>query len=211
MSFVLDRLQQSFKAIVPAVVSERGEDTAAIAAAGLVEVCTFLRNDHQLAFALLVDITAVDRGPRSVVGGRLRFAPAGLDHLAPRLWQIPPGDTGWDADDRFEVLYHLRSPRHGHRLRLSVSLPAGDPHLPSVSGVWAGAAWPERELFDMFGIRAEGHPDLRRVLLPDDFEGHPLRKDFSHRQRDLLAQARAVPDASPTQASEPPGLTTPPR
>ena len=79
---------------------------------------------------------------------------------------------------RFEVVYHLYSVRHGHRLRLKVPLAEEDPVIDSVTGVWETADWHERECFDLFGIRFRNHPDLRRILLPEDFEGHPLRKDF---------------------------------
>ena len=82
------------------------------------------------------------------------------------------------ADPRFEVVYHLYSVRHGHRLRLRVPVGEADPVVDSVTGVWETADWHERECFDLFGIRFLNHPDLRRILLPDDFEGHPLRKDF---------------------------------
>ena len=82
------------------------------------------------------------------------------------------------AAPRFEVVYHLYSVRHGHRLRLKVALEEEDPVIDSVTGVWETADWHERECFDLFGIRFRNHPDLRRILLPDDFEGHPLRKDF---------------------------------
>ena len=79
---------------------------------------------------------------------------------------------------RFEVVYHLYSLPHKHRLRIKVRLDEDDVHVPSVSGVWKGALWTERETYDMFGILFDGHPDLRRLLLYPEFEGHPLRKDY---------------------------------
>jgi NADH-quinone oxidoreductase subunit C len=82
------------------------------------------------------------------------------------------------AVPRFEVVYHLYSVRRGHRLRIKVPLGEEDPVIDSVTCVWETADWHERECFDLFGIRFRNHPDLRRILLPDDFEGHPLRKDF---------------------------------
>jgi len=78
---------------------------------------------------------------------------------------------------RFDVVYHLASVPAGHRIRLKVQVDEDDPVVPSVTGVWPGANWYEREVFDLFGIIFEGHPDLTRILLPDDFEGHPLRRD----------------------------------
>ena len=82
------------------------------------------------------------------------------------------------AAPRFEVVYHLYSVRHGHRLRVKVPLGEENPVIDSVTAVWETADWHERECFDLFGIRFRNHPDLRRILLPDDFKGHPLRKDF---------------------------------
>jgi len=79
---------------------------------------------------------------------------------------------------RFEVVYHLCAMKKRSRLRLKVSLPAPAPHVASVVSVWKGAEWLEREAFDMFGITFGGHPDLRRILLTPDWQGHPLRKDY---------------------------------
>ena len=81
-------------------------------------------------------------------------------------------------EDRFLVAYHLLSLARNLRLRLRVFVPEGDETLATVSGVWPTANWHEREIYDFFGIRFEGHPDLRRILMPDDWEGHPHRKDY---------------------------------
>ena len=78
---------------------------------------------------------------------------------------------------RFEVVYHLLSIPTRARLRLKVRVADGGT-LPTVQGVWKGAGWPEREVWDMFGIVFDGHPDLRRLLMPEDWEGHPARKDY---------------------------------
>ncbi len=85
--------------------------------------------------------------------------------------------------DRFEMVYHFLDPASGLRLRLKVRLPAADPAVASLTGLWRNAAWLEREVYDMFGVRFEGHPDLRRLLLYEGFEGHPLRKDYPLRRR----------------------------
>ena len=79
---------------------------------------------------------------------------------------------------RMEVVYHLLSYTHGHTFALKVHLPREDPRAPTVEGVWHVANWHEREAYDMFGIAFTGHSDLRRILLPDDWIGHPLRKDW---------------------------------
>lgn len=116
----------------------------------LVEVCRVLRDHAELQFAFLADLTAVDRLP---------------------------------ASPRYEVVYQLAciGPAFGtgvaRRFRLKVRLMGDDARVPTVSEIWPAANWAEREVFDLFGIDFAGHPDLRRVLLPDDWEGHPLRKD----------------------------------
>lgn len=80
-------------------------------------------------------------------------------------------------EPRFDVVYNLYSIPYGERLRLKVSIPDGE-EVDTVTGIWATANWHEREVFDMFGIRFKDHPDLRRILMPEDWEGHPLRKDY---------------------------------
>jgi NADH-quinone oxidoreductase subunit C len=86
--------------------------------------------------------------------------------------------TDWpNQDPRFWVAYELRSIAENHRVRLKVGVPEADPHIPSVTGLFPTANWHEREVFDFYGIVFDGHPDLTRILLPDDWEGFPLRKD----------------------------------
>lgn len=87
-------------------------------------------------------------------------------------------DRGVEEDPRFEVNYHLFSTTKHHRLRLKVLVNEEDAQVPSVTSVWRTANWHERETFDLVGIVFDGHPDLRRILLPDDWQGHALRKDF---------------------------------
>lgn len=82
------------------------------------------------------------------------------------------------SEPRFEVVYHLFSIPRKTRIRLKVKLPGEDPRLPSVTPVWPAANFFEREVFDLFGVHFEGHPFLRRILMPDTWEGHPLRKDY---------------------------------
>jgi NADH-quinone oxidoreductase subunit C len=77
-----------------------------------------------------------------------------------------------------QVVYHLWSYPHRHLFTLKADAPRDNPVLPSLAGVWAHAEWQEREVFDLLGVRFEGHPDLRRILMPEDWPGHPLRKDF---------------------------------
>jgi len=86
--------------------------------------------------------------------------------------------SGVDWSDRLEVVYHLQSLSLKHKLVLKVDADRDDPKLPSLTSVWAGANFQEREAYDMFGIVFEGHPDPRRILLTEDWEGYPLRKDY---------------------------------
>jgi NADH-quinone oxidoreductase subunit C len=84
----------------------------------------------------------------------------------------------WPAEPRFVVVYHLFSIDFATRLRLKVRLGGADPHVATVCRLWPAANWAEREVWDLFGIVFDGHPDLRRLLMPRDWEGHPLRKDY---------------------------------
>lgn len=98
----------------------------------------------------------------------------GFDMLA----DLCGADRGPEEDPRFEVNYHLFSTKHHSRLRLKVILSEDDPHVNTVSGVWKTANWHERETYDLVGVIFDNHPDLRRILLPSDFDGHALRKDY---------------------------------
>ncbi|MGE5245737.1 MAG: NADH-quinone oxidoreductase subunit C [Betaproteobacteria bacterium] len=102
----------------------------------------------------------------------------------------------WPREPRFEVVYLLLSTIHRHRIRVKVRLHGEDAHLPTAIPIWAGANWLEREVWDMFGVVFDGHPDLRRLLMPEDWEGHPLRKDYP-------VQIRMVPrTGEPLQVTE---------
>jgi NADH-quinone oxidoreductase subunit C len=122
-----------------------------IAREHVAAVCLALRDRPELGFAFAPDITAVDYLPR---------------------------------EPRFEVIIHLAAlgvAGYGgtaKRLRVKVRVPGSDPAMPTLSGVWKAMNWGEREVYDLFGIRFDGHPDLRRILMPDDWEGHPARKDY---------------------------------
>jgi NADH-quinone oxidoreductase subunit C len=102
----------------------------------------------------------------------------------------------WPREPRYEVVYHLVSIANALRLRVKARVSGSAAHLATVSGIWPGAAWLEREVWDLFGIVFDGHPDLRRLLMPDDWEGHPLRKDYPVQIR------MATKTFSPLQLSE---------
>jgi len=84
----------------------------------------------------------------------------------------------WPKREVIEVVYHLYSYAHGHEVCVKTETPRAAPHVPSVVALWPTANWLEREQFDLFGVAFDGHPDLRRLLMPDDWVGHPMRKDF---------------------------------
>jgi NADH-quinone oxidoreductase subunit C len=108
------------------------------------------------------------------VATHLRDAPdAAFDYLS----DLTATDWPPRAAGRFDVVYMLYSTRHRHRVRMKTIVGDGQP-LASVTGVWPAANWLEREVFDMFGVRFTGHPDLRRILMPEDWQGYPERKDY---------------------------------
>ncbi len=98
----------------------------------------------------------------------------GFDLLA----DLCGADRGPEEDPRFEVNYHLFSTKHHNRLRLKVLLSEDAPNVETVSNIWKTANWHERETYDLVGVIFDNHPDLRRILLPSDFDGHALRKDY---------------------------------
>ncbi|MGE5644182.1 MAG: NADH-quinone oxidoreductase subunit C [Acidobacteriota bacterium] len=130
--------------------------------------------------------------PSAVVGGALRTGQVVLDIAPERIAQVCralknagyrrlSGVTAVDRypdEPRFEVVYLLHSLERNERLRLKCRLRGAAPEIDSVTGVWPGANWYEREVFDLFGVVFRNHPELRRIMLPDDWEGHPLRKDY---------------------------------
>jgi len=97
-----------------------------------------------------------------------------LNHLQ----DLTAVDYSKKKEIRFEVVYNLYSIRHRHKIRIRAQVPENDTKIDSVVPIWSGANWHERECYDMFGITFTGHPDLRRILMPEDWEGFPLRKDY---------------------------------
>ncbi len=160
-SVALRRLIEAFGEAVLATHADRGDATAVVEASRIVEVMRFLRDGAGLGFDMLSDLTAVDY-------------------------------AGYPDRDglRFEVVYHLLSSAPLHRLRVKAGVPEMPCQIDSVVEVWPAANWMEREVFDLYGVRFRNHPDLRRILLYEEFEGHPLRKDYPKERRQPLVGPR---------------------
>ena len=94
------------------------------------------------------------------------------------------------SEQVFDVIYVLRAPERHAKLVVKAKVPADDPRLPSVTSLWKGADWAEREVYDMFGVRFDGHPNLKRILMYEPFEGHPLRKTYPYDRRQPLVEER---------------------
>ncbi len=127
----------------------RGELTLYVKPEYIVEMCRTLKHNSDLGYNFLADLTAVDN----------------LNEMK-------------EGEPRFHVVYNLFSTKSKHRIRLKIPAPGDPPSIETVTSLWCGANWHERECYDMFGIIFEGHPDLRRILMPSNWEGYPLRKDF---------------------------------
>jgi NADH-quinone oxidoreductase subunit C len=155
---ILARLDERFGPSLLERHGHRGDHTVVVAREAIVDVLRVCRDDPALAFDMLMDLTAVDY---------LKY-------------------PGREDGPRFEVVYHLYSLRHNHRLRLKVSVTEDEPVVPSAVALWPIADWFEREVWDMFGIRFQGHPHLRRLLMYEEFVGHPLRKDYPINRRQPL-------------------------
>ena len=155
---ILDRLRARFGTAVVETHAHRGDHTAVVERAAIVEIMKFCRDETDLGFDMLSDLTAVDF---------LKF-------------------PGREDGPRFEVVYHLYSLAHNHRVRLKIRVDEDQAVVPTAVSVWPIANWLEREVWDMFGIRFQGHPDPRRLLMYEEFVGHPLRKDYPINRRQPL-------------------------
>ncbi len=131
----------------------------------------------------------VKRDSLAAVAKELRDNPATRFDLLLDLAGVDYSVLEPDRDDRFDAVYHLYSVRRNDRLRLKVAVPEDDPVLPSLTPVWKGINWFEREAFDMFGMKFTGHPNLSRILCHEAFQGHPLRKDYDAARRWILTEA----------------------
>jgi NADH-quinone oxidoreductase subunit C len=160
---ILLRLRDRLGAAAVETHTERGDATIVVERSALLEALAFCRDEVGLAFDVLMDLTAVDYS------------------------RYPGREDG----PRFEVVYHLYSISHNHRVRVKVRVDEDDAVVPSAVELWAIANWFEREVWDMFGVRFAGHPDLRRLLMYEEFVGHPLRKDYPINRRQPLIGPKA--------------------
>jgi len=142
-------------------------------------------SDIVATHANLGDATACVNLPRIADVMRFLRDEVGFDMLMDLTAVDYLGET-----PRFEVVYHLYALDRHERLRVKARVDEGAPRIASVTGLWASANWMEREVFDLYGIEFEGHPDLRRILLYDEFVGHPLRKDYPKERRQPLVGPR---------------------
>ena len=137
-----------------------------------VTILRYLRDDPATKFEMLTDVTCIDS---------LRL----------------PAEMAAEYSERFAVVYNLTSLEHGDRLRLKAYVPEDPCQIDSVAALWFCASWGEREVYDMFGIEFRNHPDLRRILMPDNYEGHPLRKDYPLKgrgERDNFPKYTEIPE-----------------
>ncbi len=185
-SALIQLVAARFPAAVSASHAYRGDETVVLRRESLLEVARFLKEDSALRMNFLMDLTAVDYSTFGKRPAPAFFASSGIA-VAPSS-QIPDEDPwlGPPGKARFAVVYHFFSLQHKHRLRLVVPVEEADSELDSLISLWAGADWLEREVWDMFGIRFRGHPNLKRILMYEGFEGHPLRKDYPVKKRQPL-------------------------
>jgi NADH-quinone oxidoreductase subunit C len=158
---ILSRLTTTFSGRILETHAHRGDATAVVERTAILDVLRCCRDDADLRCDVLMDLTGVDY---------LKY-------------------PGRELGPRFEVVYHLYSLPHNHRLRIKVSVEE-DGSVPSAVPLWPIADWFEREVWDMFGIRFDGHPGLRRLLMYEEFQGHPLRKDYPVNKRQPLIGPR---------------------
>lgn len=155
---IYGRLEQKFPGKVTGLRDDVLDPFLMVEPQAIVEACCFLRDEPELKFEILSDLTVVD----------------------------------FPKEEKLQVVYHLYSYTFRHPIVLKVDLPREEPRISTLEGVWKAANWFEREAFDLFGVVFEGHGDLRRILLPEDWIGHPLRKDYVEQEEyDGISTQRA--------------------
>ena len=185
-SSLIKLVTDRFPSAVAASHNYRGDETVVLRREFLLEVARFLKEDASLQMNFLMDLSAVDYSTFGKSPAPAFFASSGTAvHPSSEIpdedpWPGPPGNA------RFVVTYHFYSINRKHRLRLVVPVEESDAVVDSLTSLWAGADWLEREVWDMFGISFQGHPNLKRILMYEEFEGHPLRKDYPVNKRQPL-------------------------
>lgn len=189
LSTPAESLQSRFPNKVIAISTFRDQQAVTLAAEGLLEAARFLKEDPDSAFDFLMDLTAVDY----LKFGQFQDSQPTMPTPSPLPYFMKPKrlDETWaravsDTEYRFDVVYHFFSSAHQHRLRLMIPLKMGALQVRSLTGLWKAADWFEREVWDLFGIVFEGHPNLKRILMYEGFEGHPLRKSYPYYKRQPL-------------------------
>ena len=172
-STTLQKLQARYAWAIREHAVTHGDETVTVERGAWREILQFLRDDPDLQYNFLMDLTAVD------------------------TMQLDNGHTA-----RFEVVTHLYSLPHNSRVRMKAPVPEDDPRIDSLMPVWEGANWFEREAYDMFGITFSDHPDLRRILMYDGFEGYPLRKDYPTDKEQPLNQHALDPSFYQSRRNE---------
>jgi NADH-quinone oxidoreductase subunit C len=199
---LIQAVTDRFRDAVKASHAYRGDATVLVSREYLLEVARTLKEDPAFQMNFLMDLTAVDFSAFGTKPSPAFFASSGVAvRPSPEIpdqdpWPGPPlaqssagAGLGAPGAARFVVVYHFFSLPLKHRLRLEVpveEVDGADPEVDSVTPLWAGADWLEREVWDMFGIRFRGHPDLKRILMYEEFVGHPLRKDYAVNKRQPL-------------------------
>ncbi len=185
---LVELLANRFPDAVSASHAHRGDATVILRPRFLLEVARFIKEDPAWRMNFLMDLTAVDYSTFGKRPPSAFFTSSGVT-VSPSP-QIPDEDPWPGPPDqaRFTVIYHFYSLTHKHRLRLVVPVEGAETgaEVDSLTSLWAGANWLEREVWDMFGIAFRGHPDLKRILMYEGFKGHPLRKDYPVKKRQPL-------------------------
>ena len=175
-SVVINKLKEKFSDRIVSTHSFRGDDTALVAKGAILDVLRFLKEEEDLIFEVLMDLSAVDY---------LKYVDVS-DWVNQVTMDRGIISTETERAHRFEVVYHLYSISKNHRVRIKVAVEEDEATVPSATGLWPVADWLEREVWDMFGISFDGHPNLKRLLMYEGFEGHPLKKDYPKNKRQPL-------------------------
>ena len=175
---VLDALRARFGGAILDSSNAYGDDVAVVKRESLHEVAAFLRDDPAMAFNYPCYCTCVD-----YLGMEMLTVSPTTPLAVPSIQAVLPEEA-----PRFAMVYELRSLTHRTRIRLKVPLQENDLKVPTLSDLWPAFNWLERETYDMYGVAFEGHPDLRRIFMYEEFIGFPLRKDYPKERRQPLVR-----------------------